>query len=79
MYDEDGVKRLQDELQNAIADVLGDNPEIEGGFEFDLAEGVALCSDETRETVAEFYRREFGFGPTNLGRGYVSLDDPMEV
>lgn len=68
MYSEDKVTYLQDQLRIAIEEVSAENPEIEGGFEADLAVGIALTDECTTEDAIEFFRREIGWVPTDYAR-----------
>lgn len=67
MYDETKVAELQREFAIAIADVEADMPDVECGFEVDLAMGVVGIVGADAESAREFYRRELGFVPTWAG------------
>ena len=80
MYNEVEVQDLQREFQVAIGDVEADMPDVEAGFEVDLAQGVCGCSQASEDSIKEFCRREFGYLPYWCpGAPKDYLDDDEEL
>lgn len=64
MYDEAEVQKIKAEFDLSVEDVEGDHPDVETGYEIDLAASIArLTEGVTEESRLEFLRREFGYVP----------------